>query len=138
MSLEECKAMDRRVIEEIINQGRYEVAHEIFAPEFIYHGPGGQELKGPEGFIQLISTYRNAFPDLRLKANHMVAEGDSIAVHFSSTGTHTGELMGLPATGKKINVSGMIFYRVADGKFIEAWEILEQYTMMQQIGVIPT
>jgi len=68
----------------------------------------------------------------------MVAEGDSLAVHFSSTGTHTGELMGLPATGKKINVSGMIFYRVADGKFIEAWEILEQYTMMQQIGVIPT
>lgn len=137
LDTERYKAMDRRVVDEIINGGNLDVADELFAPEYVYHGPGGQELRGPEGFKQLITVYRTAFPDIELTVKDMIAEGDRLAVRFTIHGTHEGDLMGIPPTGKKISITGNIVYRIEDGMFVESWETFEQMTMMQQLGVLP-
>jgi len=137
MSSETYKAMERRVVDALINHGNMAVADEVFAPEYVYHGPGGQELRGPEGFKQLITLFRTAFPDIRLTIRDMVVEGDKLVSRFTAQGTHKGDLMGIPPTGKRISVTGIIIHRIAGGKVVESWENFDQLLMMQQLGVIP-
>jgi steroid delta-isomerase-like uncharacterized protein len=137
MSTEENKAKQRRVWEEIINKGNLAVADELFATNYIYHGPVGMEFKGPEGLKQLISMFRNAFPDIHVTVEDMIAEGDKVVCRITGRGTHKGEMMGIPPTGKQTEVTGIIITRWAGGKEVETWEILDMLHMMQQIGVVP-
>jgi len=138
MSTEVYKAMDRRVVDEIINKGNMAVADELFASEYVYHGPGGQELNGPEGFKQLITIYRTAFPDIHMTIEDMVAEGDKLVTRWTVCGTHKGELMGIAPTGNQISITGIVIYRIAGDKFVESWENFDQMAMMQQLGVLPS
>jgi len=136
MSTEENKAMIRRVIEEVLNKANMAVVDEVMAPNYVYHHPQ-QEVKGPEGFKQFVTMFRAAFPDLHVTINDMFAEGDTVACLFTITGTHQGDLMGIPPTGKKMKIAEAIFIRFAGGKEVEATPILDQLDMMQQLGVIP-
>ena len=137
MSTEENKVKQLRVWEEIINKGDLAVADELFATNYIYHGPVGMEFKGPEGLKQLISMFRNALPDIHVTVEDMIAEGDKVVTRITGRGTHEGELMGIPPTGKQTNVTGIIITRWESGKEVESWEILDMLSMMQQIGVVP-
>ena len=137
MSTEENKAKQRRVWEEIINKGNLAVADELFATNYIYHGPVGMEFKGPEGLKQLISMFRNALPDIHVTVEDMIAEGDKVVSRITGRGTHKGEMMGIPPTGKHTTVTGIIITRWAGGKEVETWEMLDMLSMMQQLGVVP-
>ena len=132
---EENKAVVRRVWEEIANQGNYAVADELFAPDFVYHAPGTPELRGPEGFKQLIGMFRNAFPDLQFTVEDMIAEGDKVASRYTARGTHQGELMGLPPTGRQITEVGIVISRLVDGKLVEDWHSPDNLGLIQQLGV---
>jgi steroid delta-isomerase-like uncharacterized protein len=85
----------------------------------------------------MVTMYRSAFPDMRVTIEDLVAEGDKVAARWSVTGTHRGELMGIPATGKRVTVTGIEINRFAGGKLVEHWESFDQLSMMQQLGVVP-
>jgi steroid delta-isomerase-like uncharacterized protein len=84
-----------------------------------------------------IEMYRTAFPDTRIEFAEMVAEGDLVAGPWRATGTHQGELMGIPATGKSISITGMGMDRVVDGKIVESWGNWDALGMLTQLGVVP-
>ena len=138
MSTEENKAVLRRNCEEAFNKGDLAVADENIAPNYVYHGSGGQEFKGPEGFKQFITMLRTAFPDLHLTVEDMVAEGDKVAHRLTIRGTHKGEFMGIAATGKQATTTAITISRFAGGKEVEAWSSLDLLGIMQQLGAAPT
>ena len=137
MSTKENKAMLRRNCEEAFNKGNLAVADENIATNYVYHGSGGQEFKGPEGFKQLVTMFRTAFPDLRITVEDMVAEGDKVAHRATMRGTHKGDLMGIAPTGKQVTIAAIVISRFVGGKEVEAWSNLDQLGMMQQMGVAP-
>ena len=137
MSVEENKAMVRRDIEEVFNKGDLSLVDEIIAPNWVFYGPGGVERKGREGFKQIVTMLRNAFPDLHMTIEDMVAEGDMVAVRYMMRGTFKGELMGMAPTGNQFTMTSALFIRFEDGKEIEVREIYDQLTVFQQLGISP-
>ena len=81
--------------------------------------------------------YRSAFPDMQLTIEDQIAEGDKVVTRWTARGTHQGELMGIPPTGKQATVTGITVGRVANGKFVESWSNFDALGMMQQLGVVP-
>jgi len=137
MSVEQNKAKQGRVWGEVFNKGNLAIIPELFAPNYIYHGPMGMEAKGPEGFKQMVTMYRTAFPDLHVTIEDMVAEGDKVVSRFTLRGTHKGEYMGIAPTGKKVTITGILITRWVGGKEVEASGVADTLTMMQQLGVVP-
>ena len=124
VSAEENKAMLRRLLE-AINTANMDVVDELFAPEL------AQRAK------QRFIAFRSAFPDWREEIVDMVAEGDKVVGRFKCTGTHRGEMMGMPPTGRHMEVDEVYFLRVEDGKFVEFWGLEDNLTRMRQLGVLP-
>jgi len=137
MSTEENKAILRRIIAEIWNKGNLAVVDEVMAPNYVSHGDGGQEIKGPEGFKQMITMARTAFPDFHMTIEDIVAEGDKVACRFTCRGTHKGEIIGIAPTGKQVTVTGIGINHFVGGKEVEVWESIDQLAMMKQLGVVP-
>ncbi len=138
MSTEENKALVRRVYEEAINRGNMAVVDELNSPNYVAHDPGfPQPVRGPEGLKQYFLVFRSAFPDVHITIEDMIAEGDTVVTRQTSRGTHQGDLMGIPPTGKQIAVTGMAIHRLANGKFVESWINADNLGLLQQLGVIP-
>jgi len=137
MSIEENKAMVRRIWEEVMNKGDLAVADEIMATNYIFHGPGGVNANGPEGFKQYVAMYRTAFPDIHCTIEDMVAEGEKVVSRFTLRGTHLGDMMGIAPTSKKAEIIGIVISRFAGGKEVEAWGSYDTLSMYQQLGVTP-
>lgn len=133
---EENKAIIRRNMEEVYNKGDISVLDEIMSPDIVIHSGLG-EIKGSETYKQVHSQTRKAFPDFHFTIDDMVAEGDMVAVRLTLTGTHKGEFMGIPPTGKKIKGDWALFYRFAGGKEVEVWEYTDSLAFFQQLGVSP-
>jgi predicted ester cyclase len=129
---ERNKATARRVYEEAINQGRFEVP---YTPDFIGHG-GTRTFSHAEGMAEA-RGFRTAFPDLVMTVDHAVAEGDLVSVHWTARGTNTGEGNGIPATGRKVQVSGMTLFRFEHGAIAEEWTSGDSLGLMRQLGLLP-
>ena len=99
-----------------------------------YSGGRGSSSEGVKG---LIGVLRTAFPDLKFTIEGQIAEGDQVATRLTVRGTHLGEFMGIPATGKQMAVSGVSIWRLADGKLVNEWVNWDSLAMMQQLGVAP-
>jgi steroid delta-isomerase-like uncharacterized protein len=114
------KAVARRVFDEIFNQGRFEVAAEIYAPDFQNHGlHRSADLKTDQ---EAVHAEKKAFPDLQMSVQQVVAEGDKVAVLWTLQGTHTGSgYEGLPPTGTRVEVRGITIWRIVDGRIVEEW-----------------
>jgi steroid delta-isomerase-like uncharacterized protein len=118
------KAVARRVFDEIFNQGRFEVADEIYARDFQNHGL--HRTFGLEEDQAAVHAEKHAFPDLQMTVERMVAEGDLVTVVWTLRGTHTAFGYGLPPTGAKIEMRGMTVWRVVDGKLRDEWTSFDQ------------
>jgi predicted ester cyclase len=136
MSSEQNKAMVRRVFEEGINKSDLGVLREILAPNYVNHNLPAPE-PGPEGFAQVVGMFTQAFPDFQVTVESVVGEGDMVASRGRFTGTHQGDFMGIPATGRSIDAGYHDLWRIEGGKCAENWVILDMMTLMQQLGVIP-
>jgi steroid delta-isomerase-like uncharacterized protein len=114
------KAVAMRVADEIFNQGKFQVADEIYAPDFQNHGLHRTiDLKTDQDYAH---AEKKAFPDLRMSVQQMVAEGDKVAVLWTFQGTHTGSgYEGLPPTGTRVEVRGISIWRFVDGRIVEEW-----------------
>jgi steroid delta-isomerase-like uncharacterized protein len=139
MLTETNKTVARRLLEEVWNKGNLDALNEIIAKDHVSSGPGTLPglPTGPEGTKQLVTVYRNAFPDIHFTIDEQIAEGDKVVTRWTGHGTNKGELLGMPATGKSSTVSGIAVDRILDGKIAESWGVFDQFGMMQQLGVIP-
>jgi steroid delta-isomerase-like uncharacterized protein len=138
VSIEERKAFVRRQIDELWNKGNLDAADECFTSDFVSHDPANPEgIRGPEGFKQNVAAVRSAFPDFHTRIVDQVAEGDRVVTRYVTTGTHRGELAGIPPTGKRVEVAGMGIDYFSGGKISESWEYYDVLGMMQQMGAIP-
>jgi steroid delta-isomerase-like uncharacterized protein len=135
---EQYKAMVRRFFEEFVTKGDLSVANELMAEDFVDHNPAGpNQGPGLEGTKQLFVGRRLAFPDAAVTVEDQVSEGDKVVSRLAITGTHQGEFMGIPATGKSFSIGAIAIFRIEDGKIAERWGETDNIGMMQQLGVIP-
>ena len=138
MSTEENKRISWRLQEEVFGQGKLESVDELVAPDYVSHAPGDPELsRGPEDIKEIVRAYHSAFPDINFAVEKQVAEGDMVVTRWIARGTHRGEFMGIPPTGRSIEVSEIHVYRLEDGKAVEHRVGRDDLGAMRQLGVIP-
>lgn len=138
MSTEVNKSILRRYFEEAWNEGRLEMLDEIVAPNYVNHDPAVPGLPpGPEGLKPIIAGFRAAFPDLHFSIEDQIAEGDKLVTRWTMRGTHLGEFMGLPPSGKQVTSGGMQIERVVNGQIVEHWRKSDDLGLMQQLGALP-
>lgn len=124
----------RRFVDRVINNQDLTVIDEIVHPHYVYRTPE-QQLNGRQALRQLFTEYHKAFPDLHANINDLISTDEKVVLLFSLTGTHKNDFMGIPATGKSIHVHGMTYSRLENGQIIEEWELLDQFTMFQQLDM---
>jgi predicted ester cyclase len=132
---ERNKAIVHRVFTEILSQGKFEVAAEIYAKDFVNHGTA-KDLGFDESQAE-DHGWRAAFPDLELNVEREIAEGDFVTVLWTGVGTNTGSGNGLNATGKKADGRGISIFRVVDGRIKEEWTETSQLLILRQLGLFP-
>jgi steroid delta-isomerase-like uncharacterized protein len=138
MSTEQNKALFRRFAEQLATQGNLSVIDELVALDFVEHEPLPPGVPASrEGVKQLFSMLGSGFPDLQITFHDMIAEGDKVVAIMTWSGTHKGEFMGIPATGKPVSFQVIDIVRIADGKLVEHWGQMDMMAMMQQVGAIP-
>ena len=137
MSAEDNKATNHRFYEEVINQKHLAVVDEVAGANYVSHSFPPGLPPGREGLKAFVGAFHAAFADGHILIHQMVAEGDTVATRLTFQGTHTGDFMGIPPTGKQVAVPAMDMARYADGKLVEHWGGPDQMSLMQQLGVIP-
>ena len=138
MSAEENKAIFRRYVEEVGNEGKLELADEIF-DRYLAHQPDGSVLeRGPEDVKRFMGEFQEAFPDFHTEIEDQIAEGDKVVTRWRMRGTHRGEFRGITPTGNELGITGIGIFRFFEGKVVESWDNFDQLGMMVQLGVIPT
>lgn len=135
MSEEQNEAVVRQVLA-LIDERNLDEAFELYALDYIYHGPAG-ELRGREAIRGLWEVFLTGFPDLHSTIEDMISKGDKVVLRWRIEGTHTGEFMGVAPSNKKITLGVTEILRVANGQLVEAWDQFDQLGLMQQIGAIP-
>jgi steroid delta-isomerase-like uncharacterized protein len=134
---EENKAVVRRIYD-IINSGDLSGVDDVIAADAVDHQvPPGVSNRGAAGLRAFVEMFRGAFPDLRITIDDTIAEGDKLAVRSTMTGTHKGDFMGIPPTGKSFSLEGIDIVRFAGGKAVEHWGAADNMELMQQLGVAP-
>ena len=133
---EDPRRMIARFYDEI-NAGNLGVIDELIADEFVEHEefPGISQDK--DGVRQFFTVFRTAFPDMRMEAHEVLVDGDLACVRGTTSGTHQGDFMGMPPSGKRFEVTGFDLVRVRDGQVIEHWGLMDAMKMMQQLGAMP-
>jgi steroid delta-isomerase-like uncharacterized protein len=133
---QDVAALARRWFEEVWNKGRREAIDEMWDENCVAHGllDGGADIQGRDAFKALQTRLRGAFPDLHIEVEDVIADGDRTAMRICCTGTHLGDHLGIPPTGKKVAFTGMTIARWRDGKIVEGWNNVDMAGMMRQIG----
>lgn len=133
--IESNKALALRLYDELMTQGNTDVFDELFSPDFVDRsfGPGLEagRVEVAKGF----AAFRAAFPDARAEVREVVAESDKVVVRFVLHGTHQGEFMGVPATGKAVSFTVIDILRVADNRIVERWGAEDNLGLLRQLGV---
>jgi steroid delta-isomerase-like uncharacterized protein len=138
MSVEENKALSRRFYAEVVNQGNLDLIDELVAEDFVEHEQmPGLPTMGPEAVKAAFTMFLAAFPDLHIAADDVIAEGDKVVVRGTMSGTHKGEFMGMPATGKSFKAQVIDIVAFRDGKATAHWGTMDQVAMMEQLGLAP-
>ena len=131
-------AKTRRFMEEVFNKGNLTAADEFMSADFVEHDPFPGQGPGLQGLKQGLAAFRQAFPDLHIGIDDMIADGGKVVIRSRMKGTHKGTFMNMPPTGKQISVEGIDIVRMSGGKAVEHWGLLDALTMMQQLGATPT
>ncbi len=136
--MQDNRSIPRRFVEEIINQGKFESAAEFVWEDVIEQVPFPGQGPGLEGLKDVLRGMRTAFPDLNFVIEEQIAEGDKVLSRFEWTGTHRGEFLGVPATGRSVSVWGMVIDRLQEGRIKETRIIMDIFGLMMQLGALST
>jgi steroid delta-isomerase-like uncharacterized protein len=136
MPVEENVQLMRRWFQEVWNEGKIDTIHELLAPDAIAIGQldDRKELRGASDFVAFVQNLRGAFPDMKIVVEDVFGMQDRVALRWSSTMTHGGNQLGIPATAKVIQLTGITITRIRDGKIVEGWDNWDQLGMLKQIG----
>jgi steroid delta-isomerase-like uncharacterized protein len=130
---EENEAVVRACFENA-SQGNLDAFEEIVAPGYVLHP---DEVRGADGLKEMVQSYRDALSGLHVEIEHQFSEGDYVATRFTITGTHDGDLMGTPATGKDVSFTAITISRCEGGRIAEEWEIADTVGLLAQVGALP-
>jgi steroid delta-isomerase-like uncharacterized protein len=136
MSLQGNKDVVRRVVD-MVNEGKLAEVEDLYTSDFVNHDPSAPDVRGRSALMQMFTVWGTGFPDGRVTIEEMLAEGDQVAKRWIYHGTHSGEFMGIAATGKEIAMTAITIYRISSGKVAECWWSYDTLGAMQQLGVIP-
>ncbi|MER5181022.1 ester cyclase [Streptomyces sp. NPDC002896] len=131
------KRIMERFTSEFLPTGDPALAKQFLSPDIVIHFAGTTQ-QGRDTYLGIVAANQKAFPDLKWTVEDMRAEGDTVAIRYTMTGTHEGPFAGYEGTGKKVHAESMAFYRLAHGKIVEERAQLDMLTILQQIGAIPT
>lgn len=134
---EENKALLRHVFKEMWQEGEVHAVDKHFAADYVSHNDFPGMPPGREGVKAMVGMLASAFSDNEVTVEDQIAEGDKVVTRWSSTGTHSGEFFGIPATGKRVAERGIGISRIVDGKIVEEWGESDMLGMVQQLGVVP-
>jgi steroid delta-isomerase-like uncharacterized protein len=132
----ENEAVVRRFYEQMCNERKNDLAPELFAADHEMHDPQVPTMVGPQGMADTVSVYQNGV-DGHWGIEEIFSSGDRVVVRWTGSGTHNGEVNGIPATGRKIRVDAISIHRMAGGKIAETWETWDTLGFLQQIGAVP-
>jgi steroid delta-isomerase-like uncharacterized protein len=133
------KAVARRLVESVLNRGDMQVFDELFADTYVNHNMPVPGLPGDRaGFKQVVQATRQAFPDVHVHIQDMVAEGSLVVFHDTVEATSTGDFLGVPPTGKRLEWTEIHFLRVAHNQIVEHWSNFDQLGILRQLGAIPS
>jgi steroid delta-isomerase-like uncharacterized protein len=135
--IEANKNVYRRMVEEVVNKGNFDVVEELFHDEYVDHVAPPGTPPGFEGVKAIFKMFRTGFPDVKFTIDEMIGEGDYVATLVHGEGTHTGQFVEFPPSGKHAIWRSVGFFRIEDGKIIEHWGIPDLLGLLIQIGVIP-
>ncbi len=138
MTIEANKAILKRFWDEGFNQVDTKAISEFVAVDYHNHDMAPGEQNGIAGLLQFMRLTHTAFPDMRVIADKIVAEGDVVVTRWSVTGTHKGEFMGVPPTGRPITITGLAMHRIENSQIKEGWNNWDALGLLQQVGAIPT
>jgi steroid delta-isomerase-like uncharacterized protein len=137
MTIDDVRRLITRYFDEVWNQGHLDALDELLTPDYLNHNPSTPNPpRGPGGLKPIVAAMRDAVPDLHYHILDMVVAADKVAVFVHVTGTQTGPLFGLPATGKRIDVRQMQIEWLKDGRIWQHWRITDELTLLRQIGAV--
>ena len=137
MPVEENIQLMRRWFQQVWNEGRIQTVYDLLASDGVARGQRGAEteIRGPEQFAQFVREIRGAFPDIKVQIEDIFGAGDKVVVRWSAKMTHSGDALGIPATGKTVRSRGISIATIDDGKIVEGWDNWDQLGMLAQVGV---
>lgn len=134
---QENKEIVRRMNNEVWGEGNLDLIDEYVDEDYVEHNTASPEdIHGREGYKANVEMVREAFPDMDVTVEDVVAEDDRVAFRYTITGTHEGELMGIDSTGAEVAISGMAIARFEDGEVVEDWSHVDLFGLLQQLGVV--
>ena len=137
MSTETNKAIVRRIIDEVLSAGNLELVDELFAPDHVTLSLPPEMREGIDGMKKFFHYFRQAFPDGQHTIHSQIAEGDQVATRVTASGTHQGLFLGIPATGRQVQMDGVVFTRFSEGKVSESWAIYDDLATLKQLAGMP-
>ena len=130
------KAIVRRYFDEVLSAGNIELIETLISATYASHYPAGYELGGgPEDVRQIVTSVRRAFPTVRFTVDDLIAEGDKVVCRWTFHGVQEGDLMGIPASGRKATVMGIAVYRIVNNQIAEAWFTWDALGLMRQLDI---
>ena len=135
---EQNKQLVQRLFNEMCNKRALDLADVLFAANHVYHDPSSPWVAaGPTGMKDLIGAYHRGVGDAKWAVHAMLDAGDTVVTRWTGSGTHTGDLVGIAPTNKRVAVDGIWMHRIAQGKIVESWNAWDMLGLLQQIGVVP-
>ncbi len=138
MSAVENREVVRRLVEEFWNKRNAAVLDDVFAPNFLNHNPPFGSPPDREGLKHANNMFLAAFSEIHTAIDDLITEGDKVVWRWTFSGRNTGPLADMPATGKQINMTGIVIDRIVGGQIVERWSEMDIFGLMQQLGAIPT
>ena len=138
MKKSNLKSIAGRFTEDLWDRGNLNITDEILSAGFVDHDPVQGQAPGLEGYKQMVGAFRSAFPDLRVRNEDVIEVGNKVVVRWTANGTHNGQLMQIPPTGKKVSLKGIDILRIENDKIVERWGEFDALGMLSQLGVIPS
>ena len=133
---EQNKAIVREFIDGLFTRGDLSAVDTYLAEDFVNHDPPFGGTPDREGMRDAAKTFRDAFPDWHTNVDHLIGESDLVVEHFTASGTHRGDIMGVPPTGCTITLSGIQIFRISGGRIVERWGRLDDLGVLSQLGLV--
>lgn len=132
----QAELLIRTFIDEAFNKGNLSILEDVIHSEYQYLSPDNSQIKGIGELSEFIQAFRKAFPNLNIQIDDIFTSNDRSCTAFTLRGTHKDDFMGIPATKKSVEVRGMVMSRFKDNKIFEDWEILDNLSFFQQLGIV--